>query len=82
MSTHPPTPTGTALDDLFSDCGKRLSAGDVAQLLGMTHQGVLTWLRTGVIPGYKLGGTWFVMRDELKAAMYAGMNHSAGGYAS
>lgn len=62
------------LDRLFEGHREMLSAPEVAELLGMTKQGVYNWLREGVIPGYKLGTSWFISRDELKEALRRGAN--------
>lgn len=62
------------LDALFEGLAPTISAPEVAELLGMTKQGVYNWLRDGTIPGYKLGNTWFVLRDELKEALRRGAN--------
>jgi len=67
-----------ALDALFEGRGPRLEAAEVAELLGMTSQGVYNWLRDGVIPGYKLGNTWFILRDELKETMRRSSNRPLG----
>lgn len=63
-----------ALDALFEGLPPTLDPGDVAKLLGMTKQGVYIWLREGVIPGYQVRSTWFILRDELKDALLAGAN--------
>ena len=62
------------LDALFEEQPRTLSVSEVAEILGMTKQGVYYWLRSGVIPGYKLATTWFSFRDELKEALRAGTN--------
>lgn len=67
-------PVTDGLDALFEGRPDTLSAPEVAELLGVTRQGVYHWLRDGVIPGYKLGAQWFILRDELKAALAAGAN--------
>lgn len=66
------------LDALFEGLRPTITAPEVAELLGMTKQGVYNWLRDGVIPGYKLGSTWFVLRDELKEALRQGSNAPRG----
>ena len=71
-------PVTDALDALFEGLRPRLEVGEVADLLGMTKQGVYNWLRDGVIPGYKLGNTWFILRDDLKGAMREGFNRPPG----
>ena len=63
-----------ALDALFEGRPSTLSVAEVAEILGMTKQGVYYWLRGGVIPGYKLATTWFIIRDELKEAVRQGAN--------
>ena len=61
-------------DEMFSEQPKLLRVSQVAQLLGKTSQGVLRWINTGVLPAYKLGDTWFILRDDLRDAMSAGGN--------
>ena len=63
------------LDALFGDLPLTLSVQDVAQMFNLTKPGVYKWLRDGVIPGYKLGSTWFILRDELKTQLEAASNH-------
>lgn len=63
-----------SIDALFEGQSATMTAADVAGLLGLTKQAVYGWLRDGTIPGYKVGSTWFVVRDELKATMRAGSN--------
>lgn len=62
------------LDALFEGRRATLTAPEVAEILGMTKQGVYHWLRDGVIPGYKVGTTWFILRDELKETLRKGSN--------
>jgi excisionase family DNA binding protein len=69
------TPSG--LDELFEGQPQTLTVTQVAQILGMTKQGVYNWVRDGVIPAYKVGSTWFIVRDELKATLRAGANTPA-----
>lgn len=64
----------THLDDLFDDLPETLRVAQVAKLLAKTNQGVLRWISTGVIPAYKLGDTWFILREDLRDAMAAGGN--------
>ena len=61
-------------DEMFSEQPNLLRVSQVAQLLGKTSQGVLRWINTGVLPAYKLGDTWFILRDDLRDAMSAGGN--------
>lgn len=62
------------LDELFDGRPKRLGVPEVAELLDMTTQGVYKWIHQGVIPAYKLGATWIILRDELRDAIASGSN--------
>ncbi|MFC0456203.1 helix-turn-helix domain-containing protein [Arthrobacter liuii] len=62
------------LDALFEGRRETLTVPEVAELLGMTKPGVYKWLKEGVIPGYKVGATWFILRDELKETLRQGAN--------
>jgi len=62
------------LDSLFADRPETLSVDEVALLLNISRQNTHSWLRDGVIPGYKIGNTWRVIRDELKETMRLGAN--------
>ena len=55
---------------------KKLDVTQVAALLGMTKKGVYQWIHLGVIPAYKIGATWIVLRDELRDTIASGSNHS------
>lgn len=63
-----------AIDKLFDGRGATLSVAEVAEILGMTKQGIYYWLRDGVLPGYKVGTTWFIVTSELKEALRQGKN--------
>lgn len=69
-------PDRDALDALFDGLPKTLSVEEVSEVLNITRQNTYVWLRDGVIPGYKLGTTWRVIRDELKETMRSGTNAS------
>ena len=64
----------SGLDALFAGLPEMLDVSEVARLLGMTKPGVYKWLRERTIPGYKVGSTWFILRDELKAVLLVGAN--------
>lgn len=63
-----------ALDALFEGRPATLDVPEVAALLGLTKQSVYNWLRDGVIPGYKLGSVWVILRDDLKETVRQGTN--------
>ena len=65
------------LDALFADLPPRLDVPQIADLLGVSHKAVYTWLNNGILPGYQVGRTWIVLRDDVKAALTAGSNTAA-----
>ena len=46
-----------------------LSARETAEVMGVTENTALIWLKKGHIPGRKVGRTWCVSRDELRALL-------------
>lgn len=66
--------TSSRLDEFLADHPMRLSVPEVADLLGVTTQGVYKWIHAGVIPAYKLGSSWLILRDELRDAIASGSN--------
>lgn len=67
-----------ALDALFEGRPDMLSVREVAELFHMSEKNVYVWLNRGTIPGYKIGATWHVLRDELKTTMLANRNLGGG----
>jgi excisionase family DNA binding protein len=63
-----------AVDRLFDQSPPTLGATEVAERLGVSAKSVYAWLKDGLIPGYKIGTTWFVIRDELKDTLRKGAN--------
>lgn len=51
-----------------------MGPADVAERLNTTPRTIYTWLREGTIPGYKVGSSWFIIRDELKDKLREGSN--------
>ena len=75
MRTRLPVPPVTSgLDALFKGRKETLTVPEVAEMLNVTKPGIYKWLKDGVIPGYKIGTTWFVIRDELKDTLRKGAN--------
>lgn len=62
------------LDDLFEGYPEHLSVPQVAELLGIKVPTAYKWLRDGVIPGYRVGKAWVVLREEIKDAVLSGRN--------
>ncbi len=63
-----------AIDALFDQDPPTLGAALVAERLGTTPKTVYGWLRDGLIPGYRVGTTWFIITDELKDTLRKGGN--------
>jgi excisionase family DNA binding protein len=63
-----------AVDRLFDQSPPTLGATEVAERLGVSAKSAYAWLKDGLIPGYKIGTTWFVIRDELKDTLRKGAN--------
>lgn len=66
--------TEDAIDQLFEHVPPTLGPAEVAERLGTSQKTIYAWLRQGIIPGYKLGTTWLIIRDELKSTLRAGAN--------
>jgi excisionase family DNA binding protein len=67
-----------AVDRLFDQSPPTLGVTEVAERLGVSTKSVYSWLREGLVPGYKIGTTWFVIRDELKDTLRKGANKRPG----
>lgn len=62
------------LDSAFERYPEIMNVAEVAELLRMTKPGTYKWVHSGAIPAYKIEGTWFIFRDELKATLRKGTN--------
>ncbi|MBB2959569.1 helix-turn-helix domain-containing protein [Pseudoclavibacter helvolus] len=67
------------LEAAFANAPDILTTPELAERLNMTVQGVQKWLKDGVLPGYKVGRTWFVTKHDLLATFQAGANRGASG---
>lgn len=54
------------LDELFEGLPRHLTVDQLADVLGVGKQTAYNWLNRGVVPGYKLGNTWLILRDEVR----------------
>jgi excisionase family DNA binding protein len=70
----PVTDDADAIDRLFQQSPPTIGPTEVAQRLGVSQKSVYTWLKDGLIPGYKLGTNWLIITDELKNVLRAGAN--------
>lgn len=64
----------TRLDDLFADFPTHLTVEELAQVLGVAAPTAYKWLQQGNVPGYKVGRSWVVVRDEVKDFLAAQRN--------
>lgn len=62
------------LDDLFARYSVTMSVPDVAEVLGRPHSTIYKWLNDGTVPGSKVGESWVIYRDEVKALVASGRN--------
>jgi excisionase family DNA binding protein len=46
-----------------------LTAGDLAEMLGLTVRGARLVLERGELPGFQVGRRWFLRREDLDAAI-------------
>ena len=64
-----------ALDRLFEGLPERLSVDDLTRVLGLADRTVTyRWLRDGIVPAIKLGKSWLILRDDIKAHLRAHYN--------
>lgn len=64
-----------ALDRLFEPLPARLSVEELTEVLGLSDKSVTyRWLREGRVPAIKLGGTWLILRDDIREHLEAHYN--------
>jgi putative excisionase len=57
------------LDKLFEALPTHLEVKHVATILGKSTTAVYELLRNGDVPAYKIGGSWLILRDEVREAI-------------
>jgi excisionase family DNA binding protein len=62
------------LDELFGRYPEHLSVPQLADVLGVRPSTAYKWLQTGIVPGYKVGGAWIILRDEVRDLVASGRN--------
>jgi excisionase family DNA binding protein len=62
------------LDELFSRYPEHLSVPQLADVLGVGASTAYKWLQGGIVPAYKVGGAWIILRDEVRDWLEAGRN--------
>ena len=66
----------TRLDELFEGYPEHLTVQHLTKLLGKERTTIYKWLHEGALPGYRVGGSWVVLRDEVKDLLATGHNLS------
>jgi excisionase family DNA binding protein len=54
------------LDELFDGYPEQLSVPQLADVLGIKRTTAYRWLQAGIVPAYKVGGAWVILRDEVR----------------
>lgn len=62
------------LDELFAPYPEHLTVEQLAFVLGVTKQTAYHWLQAGLVPGYRVGRAWVILRDEVRDHLAAGRN--------
>lgn len=60
------------LDERFAGLPDTLTVRQLAEVLGKDRGTVRRWLRAGELPGYLIGSSWVIWRDEIKQALGEG----------
>ena len=50
----------------------------ISELLGVSTQTVRNWINEGKIPGFKIGGLFFVDADEIRSGLRTADEHVLG----
>ena len=45
---------------------------EVAEILGVSRQTVLKYIKTGIVPGIRVGGRYLIMKDEFEEFLRSG----------
>lgn len=62
------------LDELFERYPEHLSVPQLADVLGVRPSTAYRWLQVGIVPAYKVGGAWVILRDEVRDLVASGRN--------
>ena len=66
--------TGNRLDELFDRYPEHLTVPELADVLGVKRSTAYKWLQDGIVPAYKVGGAWVILRDEIRDLLASGRN--------
>jgi len=45
---------------------------EVAEILGVSRQTVLKYIKNGIVPGLRVGGRYLIMKDEFETFLRSG----------
>ena len=62
------------LEERFAELPENLTIEQLAEVLGVKRATAYQWLNRGVVPAYKLGGTWIIYRDEVREHLIKSRN--------
>lgn len=62
------------LDELFDRYDEHLTVPQLADVLGIRRTTAYRWLQEGIVPAYKRGGAWVILRDEVRDWLAEGRN--------
>lgn len=65
LDLRPPTSDSSQEHGMSTDTDM-LSVNETARLLGRSTEQVRRYLREGVLPGRRVGGQWFIARDDAE----------------
>ena len=61
------------------DVGRRVYfVSEVAEILGVSRQTVLKYIKSGLVPGIRVGGRYLIMKDAFEEFLRSGGNRPAG----
>jgi putative excisionase len=62
------------LDLFFEQAPALMTIEEVAKLMRVNKTAVYDWVDKGQVPAYKVGGSWRILRDELKTTVRRSSN--------
>lgn len=66
------SPIDPRLDQALSRFAPLLTSRDLQKIFGVGEKPVYRFLDEGMVPAYRLGRRWFILRDQLRDAIAAG----------
>jgi excisionase family DNA binding protein len=61
----------------FMDVTRRVYfVSEVAEILGVSRQTVLKYIKEGLVPGIRVGGRYLIMKDEFETFLRSGGRES------